>query len=227
MAHTNKPFFMKRRFAPLHEERGAAVFIVLMAITLLTAVGIYAARAATLVDQGAGYDRQSIQAHYLAIYAVLATSAELSSTRGAAQIRTGQQQADTNCPSLRGVPAGATVYCHQIKMSELAESVDTNFSGHQFLQPAANGSPFVPGSLGPYPPSTGAAVNGYFDAEITEYVKLPFSPGMDMSREDLVMWEITVTGHGVIGRGDACDASTTAAGEEQVRAHVLAGPMAP
>lgn len=49
-------------------ERGAAVFIVMMVITLLTAIGVFAARSASLVDAATGYERQAIQAQYLSEY---------------------------------------------------------------------------------------------------------------------------------------------------------------
>jgi hypothetical protein len=50
-------------------QRGAAVFIVVLAITLLTAIGVFAVRTATLVSSAAGYDRQSVQSHYVSEYA--------------------------------------------------------------------------------------------------------------------------------------------------------------
>jgi hypothetical protein len=62
-----------------HDERGAALFVVVLVITLLTAVGLFAAQSATLVDQASGYSRQAAQTGYLAEYGVLATTAELGS----------------------------------------------------------------------------------------------------------------------------------------------------
>lgn len=218
MAHV-RPLRTRRGIA---RQRGAAVFIVLMAITLLTAVGLYAARTAMLVDQGSGFDRQAMQAHYLAVYGTLAASSELSGTRGSAHLNVAIDSSD-NCPSLVSVPG--IKYCQQMFMGELAATVDSNFSGHKLLEPAANGSPFVPGSLGPYPPSTGAAVNGDFMVEVTEPIELPVSVGYRVGKEDLVNYQVTLTSHGLIGAGTACDATTTTAGEELVRAHVIVGPM--
>ncbi len=55
----------KRRRA----QRGAAIFIVVMAIVLLTGIGIFAVRTASMVDVAAGYERQATQTHHLSEYA--------------------------------------------------------------------------------------------------------------------------------------------------------------
>ena len=60
-------------------ERGAAIFVVVLAITLLTAVGMFAAHSASLVDQAAGYARLARQTQYLAEYGALASASELGS----------------------------------------------------------------------------------------------------------------------------------------------------
>jgi hypothetical protein len=68
-------------------ERGAAVFVVVMAITLLTAVGLFAAHSATLVDQAAGYSRVARQAQYMTEYGALLTIAELGSGAADAYVK--------------------------------------------------------------------------------------------------------------------------------------------
>ena len=59
-------------------QRGAAVFIVVMVITLLTAVGMFAARSASLVDVASGYGRNAMQTQYVSEYGAILTSHELS-----------------------------------------------------------------------------------------------------------------------------------------------------
>ena len=59
-------------------ERGAAVFIVVMVLTLLTAVGLFAVRSASLADLAAGYDREGAQAALVAEYAITASAAYLA-----------------------------------------------------------------------------------------------------------------------------------------------------
>jgi hypothetical protein len=59
-------------------QRGAAVFIVMMVLTLLTAVGLFAVRSASLADLAAGYDREGAQAALIAEYAITASAAFLA-----------------------------------------------------------------------------------------------------------------------------------------------------
>src|SRR6478735_2934515 len=61
------------------QERGVSVFIVVMVMALLTAVGIFTARATSLADLSAGYERQAVQTQYLAQYGMLATVATYGS----------------------------------------------------------------------------------------------------------------------------------------------------
>ena len=76
------------------QERGAAVFIVVMVVTLLTAVGIFAARSASLVDTASGYNRQSLQTEYVADYGVMLTASELSTEALSAYTSVAQQGTD-------------------------------------------------------------------------------------------------------------------------------------
>jgi len=61
----------------LQSQRGAAVFIVVMVLTLLTAVGIFAVRSASMADVAAGFDREGAQASLIAEYGVTASAAYL------------------------------------------------------------------------------------------------------------------------------------------------------
>lgn len=66
--------------APLvtkRHERGNALFIVVMVVTLLTAVGLFAMRSASLSNQAAGYNRQGVQTLYLSEFATRSAAAEL------------------------------------------------------------------------------------------------------------------------------------------------------
>ena len=68
-------------------ERGAAIFIVVAVLTLLSAIGIFAARAATLAEQASGYDRQNTQNHYVSEYALMAAATELGGPRAGRYVR--------------------------------------------------------------------------------------------------------------------------------------------
>ncbi len=66
-----------RQPAGRQDQRGAAVFIVVMVLTLLTAVGIFAVRSSSLADAAAGFDREGAQASLVAQYGISATAAYL------------------------------------------------------------------------------------------------------------------------------------------------------
>lgn len=51
-------------------QRGAAVFVVVVVITMLAAVGLFAAKSAALSIRASGHERQMIQAHYMNEYAM-------------------------------------------------------------------------------------------------------------------------------------------------------------
>src|SRR5690606_37115461 len=56
-------------------ERGAAVFVVVLVIALLTGLGLFAVRSATTAIAASAYNRQLNQTHYVADMAVVATVA--------------------------------------------------------------------------------------------------------------------------------------------------------
>ncbi len=69
------------RGAHLVVERGAAVFVVVSVITLLTSVGLFAVRNSTLSNKASGYNRQLMQTHYVTDLAVVTTVSRISRTR--------------------------------------------------------------------------------------------------------------------------------------------------
>ena len=116
------------RAARLHRrsERGASVFIVLLVITLLTAIGIFSARSASLVDQAAGYDRQLVQTQYLTEFAGRAVSAELGDGAGKTYLDKVQQGTDT-CETNQNVlplAPGTPIPCYKLYISEIADRVN-------------------------------------------------------------------------------------------------------
>jgi hypothetical protein len=128
-------------------ERGAAVFIVVLVITLLTAIGVYALRNASLVDRAAGYDRVSSQTAYLSEYAARSATAELGNGTARTyldKIAVGTDVCFVNQnldPNALGVTA--PLPCYKLFISEIGQRVDANFAGHNVLdlqQPGAAGS---------------------------------------------------------------------------------------
>ena len=60
-------------------ERGATLFVVVLAITLLTGIGLYTVHSSALLARAAGNERQAQQTAYLAELGALATLSELAS----------------------------------------------------------------------------------------------------------------------------------------------------
>jgi hypothetical protein len=66
------------RAAPRARQRGAAVFIVLLVLTVLTGIGGFAMQSAGLNQRTSGYNRQATQTAYVAEYGLLAALDEIS-----------------------------------------------------------------------------------------------------------------------------------------------------
>lgn len=63
------------------QERGTVIFVVLMVLTVLSAIGIFASRSAGLNQRTAGYSRQVTEAQYIADFGVNAMRYELTTSR--------------------------------------------------------------------------------------------------------------------------------------------------
>jgi hypothetical protein len=68
-----------RRCRRRQRESGAAVFLVVMVLTIISAIGVFAMRSASLVDRATGYGRQSVQATAVAEYAARTAATYLES----------------------------------------------------------------------------------------------------------------------------------------------------
>ena len=162
-------------------QRGASIFIVLLVVTLLTAIGIFTARSATMVDQAAGYDRQLIQTQYLTEYAGRAVSAELGDGAGKSYLDKVVQGTDT-CQSnenLQVITAGAPIPCYKLYISEIAARVNTH-TGNAVIdkQTVANA-----GSLGPAlgAAGVGTEMDGVFVVEMTDPIESVPKAGSQLS----------------------------------------------
>jgi hypothetical protein len=185
------------------QERGAAIFIVVMVIALLTAVGLFAARAASLTDTAAGFDRQSLQTLALAEYAGKAGTAQIGSTPSGYinMIWNSQDQCEVNRritdPALLG--AGITrVGCYNIYSDEILNAVKNGpLKVPDLLDPQTSSNP---GSLGPVLPSSPNAsgapnsfLDGVFKVELTDaFQKLP-PARMDQAANQFRAYQITLT----------------------------------
>lgn len=116
---------------PNHQaERGAAVFIVVMVLALVTALGIFAVRSASLAEVAAGYDREAAQTSLLAQYATSTSAAFVSGPGGFALTH---MKSSTDCLSSKGM----SVHCLKLGYEQMNDPTFSSTIG-QLLGPAAS-----------------------------------------------------------------------------------------
>ena len=163
------------------DERGAAVFVVVLAITLLTAIGVFAVRNASLVEQAAGYGRQASQTAYLTEYAARAVAAEVGD--GGARtyidkVATGTDECFAN-RQLNATALGAGITylpCYKLFYTDIGKRVDAHFPLNLLLEQQKTNAV---GSLGPKLDLAGAmtAMEGIFVVEMTDPAESTPTPG--------------------------------------------------
>lgn len=212
----------QRRPLKRSDERGAALFVVVMVITLLAAIGIFSARAASMVDVASGYNRQSVQTQYIAEYGLRGVTARLA--RGEAdaivsEMANGIDDCRATANLAAALGGGQRPGCYKLFMSEVASAFD------ETLLEAPTET--APGSLGPPAPSTNQ-VAGNFVVELTEHTKAPGAlPGfqVDGQNQSFQLVRITLTSQGEIrpfSASTTCDeTSSRSAGNSFVRSHVV------
>jgi len=146
-------------------ERGAALFVVVMVITLLTAVGLFAARSTSLVDAATGYARQAAQSVALADYGAQLVASELGQGR-AQRVFQLMDLRNQYCPTY-GIPATTNPQpCYAYDYNQLQVRVQQNTgSAYNVLEYQTD---TVDGSLGPrfVDTSTTYGVDGVLAVEI-------------------------------------------------------------
>jgi hypothetical protein len=199
-------------------ERGVAVFVVVMAITLLTAVGLFTAHSAMMVDQAAGYVRLARQTQYLGEYGVLTTAAELGG--GAAddyvlKLEQSTGSATVRCAANQGL-AGAQ--CFKFFTSEL-EGRTMAVSGSKLLEATAGDG--TPGSFG-----RNATTVGEMVIELTELAPVD-RPVAGTELGKAAYRKVTATATAQIRSSNlACSNQvTTTIGQQSMRAQLLIGPL--
>ena len=200
-------------------ERGAAVFIVVMVLTLLTAVGLFAVRSASLADVAAGYDREGAQAALVAEYAISASAAYLANDPGTvvkgylASIAVAPQPCQSNAMPGPFPPAKPWPGCYRLELTELQSSFGK--TGESVFAPAnLSGSPS--GSTSSL--NANETTNATFVVEVTDLVKTGERGKGDSA--SLVM--MTLTAISQVRPAAACAASLSApaAGQQVMRAIV-------
>ncbi len=134
-------------------ERGAAVLIVMLAVTMLTAVGVFAAHRSAMVTGASGYDRQATQTRYLAEYAGTVTASELGDNRAGEYLRLAidprSDLTETCSAHANTVSSLGRLPCYVLEPDDLQARVDAQIRGRKLLEQADDsnaGSLSGPGS---------------------------------------------------------------------------------
>lgn len=138
---------MKHRSFTGHRrrERGAAVFIVVLLVTMLLGIGMFAARSASLATATSGHERQMTQAQYLAEYGVFLARAELDDT---AKVQAWRDYArDTTKPD--HCPSQAQMLSPRCAVYSF-RTATTKLVGQSVLEPWSLGSTQITGDFNVY-----------------------------------------------------------------------------
>lgn len=214
---------LARRRTGQRDERGSALFITVLVITILTAIGMFSMHAASLADQAAGFNRQGVQTTYVAEFGARAVTAELvgKEQQYFQYISAGTDDCRTNSALQSAVPSGQRLPCYKLQTAEVYKRVDGKFPGSL----GTTGSTGVLGSL-----ST-SGLEGAFIVEMTDLARAG-SPiaGEDVAQDQFKFMQVQLTATGQVrpsgGAPGACsNALATTSGLANVRAQVTFGPV--
>jgi hypothetical protein len=217
----------KTRLRRHSSERGATIFVVVLAITLLTGIGLFTVHSSSLLARAAGNQREATQTAYLAELGTLAT---LSAIGAAPQAymnfvdRTVVDAKKEDCRSTQGL--NATLYGIQ-RCIELTNGKIT---------PPTGASLWASDSFGPAKdPATGTyALGGAFDSETSDIDDTGERvPGMAATRDGVAghfgfkQAKITTTAslQPAVAAAACVEQVMQVAGQHQTRAHVRIGPV--
>jgi hypothetical protein len=150
------------------QQRGASMFVIAMAMTLLTGLGLLASQAATMNEQATGYDRLAEQTHYLTEHGALVTMSEIGRSPDAYATALKKATATYNASN----PCYANVPCLKFLYDQLNENAQSAQSTKEPLirqaksssatGPDPDPSKNIPGSLGTAP------IDGKFLIEVSD-----------------------------------------------------------
>lgn len=214
-------------------QRGTAVFIVMMALVVLTGAGMWAVRSAGLTDAASGNNRAAAQTLYLSELGLSSTAAYFS-VPGMAKANYVQVQASIDggtpddCLSVDRL-AGNDEFCKRMDISDIDPGIRAaSATDLPLLDSGAQGSMGPYGAMGFTDPNDDR-VAGAFIAEMTD-PRPVLVPGEDNEKNNYQ--RVTITSYGIVrpSTADLCtgaDARSQNAITSQLasRAHVVIGPL--
>ena len=216
------------------------MFVVAMTIAVLSAIGAWALQSAALEVRMAGYERQSMQTHYLAEYGVLAAMQDLNATQLMAILQA-PATGGNDCVAVPCITGGTTFGCipalaicpipkidqtcaKWTSSSQIAST--TNFSAVGWSSTTnpldvqtGSGTSAVPGSLGQ------TSTVGNFAVEVTDVSSGPARAGFSSMH---FYWAI-VSAYGQTNQPSDPHAATPinqllSQGNETLRTRIQVGP---
>lgn len=193
-----------------------------MVVTLLTAVGVFAIRSASLVDVASGYNRQSLQTEYVTDYGVLLAAHELSTQAASAYTNVAQSGSD-DCLATNDVNTSAVgqPFCYAFQSEELGQRFDSTAG----LFEDSDGLPGTIVDPVGHDPDDAENLEARFVVEMTEAFQTGNVRGADLTSNQLVPVQVTLTARGFVNppRSDAavCVDAAAAGGIQEVRSHVV------
>ena len=147
-----------RRRTPMTRsgERGAALFIVVLVIVLVSAIGIFAVRVSSLVQVASGYNRRATSASYVAELAANVFMTDQSDDMLSYQrcLTQPNNQCVETAAAVAAVPAGTLVTCCALENPKLLDIIARNNQALGGLGAAALGAiarPDLPAGQGILP----------------------------------------------------------------------------
>ncbi len=197
--------------------------IVVMVTTLITAIGVFAVRNVSQIDQAVGYSRQSAQTNAIAELGTTAALAEIADTGTRYSTEMSRRAAGTatspafRCAANAGQIVGAT--CYPLSQQRI-ELNTTSHQGETLVEPTVSGSDT--GSFGPL-----ANITGTVAMELTE--KRPTNIPIPGAKAGDSAFDVTVTTVGIVSpissTSDPCgDSVSTMTVKKVMRAHVIIPP---
>jgi PilX N-terminal len=209
---------MSSSFARRSRERGAALFVVLLVVTLLLGVGAFAARAAHLATAASGSERQMTQARYVAEYGLTFATAKLSNGGALSYINAMKSPTDL-CFGQTALMPTPPRSCYKM----FATDVQNEIGGQGFtVCDLTNGS--APGSLG----MAGAECD--FAVELSDLSEGFTMSGGQLGPGKLKFWYVTGTSTGQVRlintpAGTLSATSAESSSTQTVRSRILVGPF--
>jgi hypothetical protein len=210
---------LRSRLAARSRQRGAALFVVLLVITLLMGIGAFAARSSHLAVAASGADKKATQARYVAEYGLMFATAKLSN--GGAQSYLQQMRRPANIDVCYGQNAlSPQRTCYRMFSSMIQGELAAE--GFKVCD-LASGS--TPGSFGT------SNAECAFSVELSDLSEGAVLPGFDLAGgKALRFWYVTASSVGQVRLFNTGGANLDASSAESsvtstIRGRILTGPF--